>query len=194
MRLASSRPLIKHKSVGAVAGDRLESVAAAPMRVTGAMVLIPAVAPATFKKSRRVSGTLVTPLSSSTLFTFSAMYSSVTHWGGRSGLKLVATTSCCQEWHAAPERPLLLAGDATRRIFIPNSDAMNPEARRRADRACLEGSESRNRLRGGTPTQAVFFSFWFAAVKRRCTCASHSACSRCSPFYLHLAFIRSLAR
>src|SRR5713101_2762383 len=33
-----------------------------------------------------------------------------------------------------------------RRIFERNSDAMNPEARCRADRPCLEGSKSRNRL------------------------------------------------
>src|SRR2546426_733884 len=38
----------------------------------------------------------------------------------------------------------------------PNSEAMNPEARCRAGRPCLEGSESRNRL-SGTPTRPVFF-------------------------------------
>jgi len=31
-------------------------------------------------------------------------------------------------------------------IFALNSDAVNPEARDRAGRLCLEGSESRNRL------------------------------------------------
>src|SRR5881396_2734133 len=42
-----------------------------------------------------------------------------------------------------------------------NSDAMNPEARCRTDRQCLEGSESRDRLSGGAHAAGPFF--WPAA-------------------------------
>lgn len=49
-----------------------------------------------------------------------------------------------------------LAGCPARCIFDRNSEAMNPEARSRAGRLCLGGSESRNRL-GGTSTRPVFF-------------------------------------
>src|SRR5438132_12210564 len=51
-----------------------------------------------------------------------------------------------------------LAGRRPGCTFEPNSDAVIPEARCRAARQCLEGSESRNRLGGGTHL-AGFFSF-----------------------------------
>jgi len=45
-----------------------------------------------------------------------------------------------------PHRRRLLADAAVGCILERNSDAMNPGARCRADRPCLEGSESRDRL------------------------------------------------
>src|SRR2546421_5736246 len=46
--------------------------------------------------------------------------------------------------HGRRSKPTLRA--AARRAYCNASDAMNPEARCRAGRPCLEGSESRNRL------------------------------------------------
>ena len=68
----------------------------------------------------------------------------------------------CAAGRRAPDSPRAFRRDAlaSRRpgcILEHNSDAVIPEARCRAARLCLEGSESRNRL-SGTPTWPVFLS------------------------------------
>src|SRR2546430_8270922 len=55
-----------------------------------------------------------------------------------------------------PHSRATLATDPLGSILARYSDAMNPEARCRAARLCLEGSKSRNRL-SGIPAWSVFF-------------------------------------
>ena len=51
-----------------------------------------------------------------------------------------------------------------------NSEAMNPEARCRTGRPCLEGSESRNRLSGGTHLAGLLLGLVRPArTRRRCS-------------------------
>ena len=66
-----------------------------------------------------------------------------------------ATGSQCRR-SSAP-----LVGDREGSILERNSDAMNPEARCCADRPCLEGSKSRDRLSGDTHVAGRFFGGGF---------------------------------
>ena len=62
-------------------------------------------------------------------------------------------------WRAFPYgrcAPRYLAARRPGRILEQNSDAMNPGARSRAARQCLEGSKSRNRLSGETHAAGFF--------------------------------------
>jgi len=65
---------------------------------------------------------------------------------------------CGQEARTGNVVPYALAGDRPGCILEPNSEAVIPEARCRAARQCLEGSESRNRLGGETHVAGFCFS------------------------------------
>src|SRR5438105_5232879 len=68
------------------------------------------------------------------------------------------------EYRTSPAPP---SGAPYRSPCSSHSDAMIPEARCRAGRLCLEGSESRNRLSGEAPT-CRFSSYGPRAVARSC--------------------------
>src|SRR5256884_3494241 len=74
----------------------------------------------------------------------------------RTGSKIMG---CRQQARTGNAVPYALAADRPWCILKPNSDAVIPEARSRAARQCLEGSESRNRLGGGTHLAGFFLLF-----------------------------------